>query len=75
LNTRQLLAQLWVGSHALIEARNGFADHRVVQIPNQPAQFRQTQPSSASAQPKRGVAAPVTVPQKRSLCSLPRAVT
>jgi hypothetical protein len=67
LKTRTSLAQLRVCSHALLETRNGLADHCGIWFPTQPAQLPQTQPSSASAQPKRGAAAPVTVPQKISL--------
>jgi hypothetical protein len=61
LNFGYLFAQVRVCSDTLLEARNGFTNNCVVQISNQPAQVRQTQPSGASAQPKRGVATPITV--------------
>jgi hypothetical protein len=38
LSTRQLLAQLWVRSHALLETHNGFADHLRSRVrPQRPA--------------------------------------
>jgi hypothetical protein len=71
LNCDQLLAPLQVGLPAPFESRNGLAYHLVIQPPNMPAQFRQTQPSSALAQPERSVAAPVAMPLGELVPALP----
>jgi hypothetical protein len=44
LNSRHVLTQFWVCLHAPLEPGDRFADHRIIQVANQPAQFSKTQP-------------------------------
>jgi hypothetical protein len=71
LNIRQVLTQLWVCSHAPLESGDRFADHRIIQVAKQPAQFSQTQPRSGSPEPQRRIVTPVAVPLRELIPALP----
>jgi hypothetical protein len=71
LNSRQVLTQFWVCLHAPLEPGDRFADHRIIQVANQPAQFSKTQPPSGPPEPERRIATPVAVPLGELVPALP----
>jgi hypothetical protein len=71
LNIRQALTQFWVCLHAPLEPGDRFADHRIIQVANQPAQFSQTQPPSGAPESERRIATPVAVPLGELIPALP----
>jgi hypothetical protein len=71
LNIRQALTQFWVCLHAPLEPGDRFADHRIIQVANQPAQFSQAQPPSGPPEPERLIATTAAVPLGELIPALP----
>jgi hypothetical protein len=65
-----MLTQFWVCLHAPLEPGDRFADHRIIQVANQPAQFSQTQPPRGPPKPERLIATPAAVPLREFIPAL-----